>query len=286
MQSRAGACRPGSCAEFAADLQRWQEDRPILARRIGLRERFNRWCKRNPLVAGLTAAVLLVFVIGFTTSSAFAVLANRRAEAESTAKQEAIDAGKKLINALKKADQQVYISSVTLAGIKWNAGTINGLPELLAACPERHRHWEWYRMNYVIHGDLPTLRGHTNSVTDVVFSPDGRQIVSASVDNTLKIWDAANGRERQTLKGHTSTVRGVAFSPGGRRIVSASDDNTLKIWDAATGRELRTLKGHERLVSNIAFSPDGRRIASGSDDETVRIWDAGPDFKLPPKDDE
>ena len=75
-------------------------------------------------------------------------------------------------------------------------------------------------------------------------SPDGTWIVSASYDNTLKIWDAATGAERATLTGHTGSVNGCAVSPDGTWIVSASDDNTLKIWDAATGTERATLTGH------------------------------------------
>jgi len=65
----------------------------------------------------------------------------------------------------------------------------------------------------------------------VSFSPDGRRIVSGSVDNTLKVWDAESGQEMLTLKGHSSSVRSVSFSPDGKRIVSGSFDKTVKIWD-------------------------------------------------------
>jgi WD40 repeat protein len=107
----------------------------------------------------------------------------------------------------------------------------------------------------------------------VAFSPDGKQIVSASSDKMLKVWDAATGRETRTLKGHTDLVCKVAFSPDGKRVVSGSYDKTLKVWDLATGQATRTLKGHGGYVT-VAFSPDGKRIASGSDDTTVKVWDA------------
>src|SRR5450759_1000680 len=89
-----------------------------------------------------------------------------------------------------------------------------------------------------------TLTGHGASVTACAVSPDGTWIVSASGDKTLKIWDAATGRELHTLTGHTKSVRACAVSPDGTWIVSASSDKTLKIWDVATGTERTTLTGH------------------------------------------
>jgi WD40 repeat protein len=115
--------------------------------------------------------------------------------------------------------------------------------------------------------------GHSSIVSSVAFSPDGKTIVSGSFDNTLKLWDAATGRELRTLSGHSDTVCSVAFSPDGRTIVSGSDDGTLKLWDAATGREFRTLSGHSPDVLSVAFSPDGSTIVSGSFDNTLKLWD-------------
>jgi WD40 repeat protein/serine/threonine protein kinase len=119
-----------------------------------------------------------------------------------------------------------------------------------------------------------TLQGHSNYVTSVSFSPDGRRIVSGSGDNTLKVWDAETGQETLTLEGHTDPVMSVSFSPDGRRIASGSFDNTLKVWDVETGQEMLTLEGHSGWVWSVAFSPDGRRIVSASSENTLKIWDA------------
>ena len=95
----------------------------------------------------------------------------------------------------------------------------------------------------------------------VAFSPDGRTIASGSDDKTIKLWDAASGRELRTLQGHTGMVISVAFSPDGRTIASGSGDKTIKLWDAASGRELRTLQGHTSLCvfrRLFAGRPDDR----------------------------
>ncbi len=118
------------------------------------------------------------------------------------------------------------------------------------------------------------LVGHTSWITTVAYSPDGRWIVSAGWDRSLKIWDVATGAEWSHLNGHTGFVYAVAYSPDGRFIVSGSRDKTLKIWDVATGSVLHTLSEHSDEVNAVAYSPDGLFIASGSKDNTVKIWDA------------
>ena len=79
-------------------------------------------------------------------------------------------------------------------------------------------------------------------------SPDGAVVVSASDDDTLKLWDAATGTELRTLAGHSGCVTACAVSPDGAFVVSASNDQTLKLWDAATGKKLRTLSSHSDRV--------------------------------------
>ncbi|MGD1994997.1 MAG: AAA family ATPase, partial [Anaerolineae bacterium] len=117
-----------------------------------------------------------------------------------------------------------------------------------------------------------SFHGHTGEVMDVAVTPDGRQIVSASLDNTLKVCNLENGLELHTLAGHSKGVQRVALTPDGKRAVSASWDHTLKVWNLATGRRLRTLAGHDERVLSVAISPDNGWIFSGDWLGQVKAW--------------
>lgn len=116
--------------------------------------------------------------------------------------------------------------------------------------------------------------GHSQYVQCCAYSPDRRRIVTASLDATLKVWDADTGRELMSMSGHTGEITSCAFSPAHPRNLSASKDKTLRLWDANSGRELLVLAGHSDWIEACAYSPDGQQIASGSVDKTVRLWSA------------
>jgi WD40 repeat protein len=106
-------------------------------------------------------------------------------------------------------------------------------------------------------------------------------VVTASEDQTAKVWDATTGQLRASLEGHTKRVYTAVFSPDGTRAVTVSEDQTAKLWDVTTGQILLSLEGHIGKEGVVAFSPDGARLVTASDDGTVRVWDVSLETRSP-----
>lgn len=129
------------------------------------------------------------------------------------------------------------------------------------------------RLQEVIYGvsERNRLEGHTDTVTDISISSNGKLIATSSEDKTVKLW-SRNGKQIKTLKGgHSDGVTSVAFSPDGKIIASGSKDKKIILWNL-DGEPIKTLKGHKDWIKNLSFSPDGQKIASASEDKTVKLW--------------
>ena len=117
---------------------------------------------------------------------------------------------------------------------------------------------------------IQTLKGHAATVTAVAVLDSGRAI-SASIDNTLRLWDLDMGETLEVFEGHSGWVTAVAALDG-ERAISASYDNTLRLWDLEFGEPLTTFHGHPDWVRAVAVLNGGRAL-SASDDHTLRLWD-------------
>jgi WD40 repeat protein len=105
------------------------------------------------------------------------------------------------------------------------------------------------------------------------FSLDGTRVVTASDDNTARVWDATTGKLLLPPLTHQGTVHSAVFRADGARIVTASWDRTARVWDAVTGRPLSPPIEHPDSVNSAVFNPDGTRILTMGDDEIARIWE-------------
>jgi WD40 repeat protein len=301
--------RYATAGELAEDLARWLGGRPILARPLGLSGRAARWARRNPAVAALSAAVVLVGLTGVGGVVWKWREARAHADAADAAAHEA-----RTHTRLERWER--YRADMAAVSGELRLHNVAAARRVLEDAPEEYRNWEWRhfrgrlddsthtldlgggaaqhagfgpgvrRVTVVAEGggvllwDVPgrkQLRRYApaEKMSRFTLSPDGNTIAYIRDDHTVALRDVETDRVFAVLRGHEAEVTTVHYSPDGTRIITGSHDRSVRSWEAATGRLIHTLREHEGVTLTMAFSPDGTRfVTPGSDDRTARVWDA------------
>ncbi|MBS0587449.1 MAG: caspase family protein [Proteobacteria bacterium] len=135
--------------------------------------------------------------------------------------------------------------------------------------------------------------GHMAKIKNIFFTNDGKTLISASNDKTVRVWDIASGKTLRILRGqigpgNEGKIYAAALSPDNRWLAlggwlhpeCAGQCGNIRLIDFASGQVVRLLQGHQNVILSLAFSADGRRLVSGSFDNTARIWDVTSDQSL------
>ncbi|MGB7157946.1 MAG: WD40 repeat domain-containing protein, partial [Tepidisphaeraceae bacterium] len=234
--------------------------------------RFRKFARRHTRALA-TAAVLGVMLL----ITAGAVVASALWAADQAKARLAVEAETK-----KELERNLYFTHIALAERELPANVGRAL-ELLEACPEHLREWEWRYLMRLWRVEPVVLRDQTE-VNSLAFSRDGEFLASAGGDGKVKVWSSRTGREVQTLGAHAGFACSVAFHPDGRHVASVGADEQVKVWDWTTGEKLfsEPCDAVHRFGSAHAavFSPDGRQLAAGNAGD-VNVWDWNSGSKNP-----
>ena len=295
------ARRYASALELADDLGRFRAGEPIHARPASRLERLLKWAKRRPAAAALVTvsslgSLLLLAVL--TGSLVLIAQKQQRTEEALRSEEQAKDVAELAFRkseeslrheqeARQRERRTAYLRGVVLADREFLAGNITQVEKVLDECPQEFRAWEWGYLKRLCHLDLLTLRGHDKVVNSVVYSADGKRLLSASVDDTARLWDTASGKALRVLRGRGGHLRDAVFSPDGKRVAAVDIAVTVEtslgkavlggkvlVWDADSGELKHTWGVASGLPMALAFAPDGRRLAVASDDGLVYLLDA------------
>lgn len=287
--------RYGSAKAVAEELQRYLDGRPIQARPVSRRERVSRWCRRNPVVAGLISAVALSLLVGIVVSSYFAWKERQRAVAESAAKEgekrERVEAQKQTgianrqtqiaVAAQKTAEQAKQAEMQRAAelrhtlyladAVRWKDLADRGQTAELKRLLQRqipqpgqtdHRGFDWYYWWQQLQ-QSNTVAVFPAAVDRLAHSPDGRLVAVGCQGGRCYFWDVAEAR----LRGAVLSIEGehwttMEFTADSSRFYATSERGDPKQWEVATGRVLAqgfpiNMSRLEMPRAPAAFAADG-----------------------------
>jgi WD40 repeat protein len=123
---------------------------------------------------------------------------------------------------------------------------------------------------------LHRLWGHADQIWPIAISPDGKTILTGSIDKTARLWDAQTGLLLHILSGHQQLVYDVAFSPDSKVALTSSGDGIVRVWEVATGDLLHMFPRQIEGANRVVYSPDGQTLAIGTSMNTqgiATLWD-------------
>lgn len=265
--------RYASAAEFAEDLNRFIEHRPIVARRLSLWERMGKWFKTHPRAFPAAAcAIALLAAIGVLQAKLYIDQTRLVEELEFSKEQHA--------KTSRLAENHLYVANVSLA-----AGAIQE-QDYAAAFDSLRRHlpgsgtsddrrgFEWYWLFSKFRNRSGAIRLSQKALYQVVLSPNGELAAISGEDAVIRIIDTRFWETKNSFNSNQREVNGLAFSPDGQSIASGGDDGTVRVWDVSTGRERLAFRAHFKEVWGVAFSGNGHEIISTGTDDKVLIWSA------------
>lgn len=267
-----------TAAELAADLRRWLNGEPTLARPIGTAGRLQRWVRRDPVVATLVSVVIFA-----TLSAATGLWWHNGQLRESLAREQESRVEANTAQHLAEQREQTsreyrYAAQVKLADVAWQSRKIAPFLDAMAAfkalradaAPDFASRFLDFRFRQ---GRYEFRTAYSAWCNHVDISPDGNRIVACYEDGALRIWDYHTRALLLSTRAHEKCCNQAHYTADGTKIISVSCDQSAKVWNANDLSLLARWSGHTGAIWQLELHPDERRVITADDDGVVIVWD-------------
>jgi WD40 repeat protein len=275
--------RYGSAKDLADDLGHWLKDEPILARPARTAERTLKWIRRHPAAAAVAGtglvAVLAVVALAVALPYAWRLKEARRKTEESWRNtQQALTreaaARAEADGLLKRSEAYFYAAHILAADRELQDHHNDRAIELLEACREPLRRWEWYYLNRLCHDEAQSFAVDPSGVSSIALGPDGTKLVAVTGNGTLRVLDLASGKVGSEIHVAHGVATCIAWQPAKGMWAVGDSEGGVSLWNASTAVQKWRLQPHMGRVNCIACSVNGDQIASGGDDARVALCDS------------
>lgn len=244
-----------TAAALADDLERFVNDRPILACPPGVVGKTLKLVRRNKLASTLVAT-MIALIVG---TSIITTLLWQQAEQAYTEKALAHQQEKL---AHQQTEQTLYFHRITLADRELQSNRLTMAEQYLNDCPPSLRHWEWHYLKRRCHTELLTHHGHDGPLRSVAWSPDGQLIASASSgNNALIMRDAATGQPKWLVPASEGgEVNQVLFTHSSDKLIIATTQGTITVRNTKTGKLLQTVLQNAQPIASFSLSSNNQLL--------------------------
>ena len=252
------ARRYPSALSLAEDLERWLRNEPIEARSSTTFERLQKWVRRRPAIAGLSASLVVALLAGFVL-----VFWQWRLQ----------------LRATERAERDQYRTKIMAADNFGADRTKHRMREILLSCPERFRHWEW---GYLLgRSELATrsFRAQSSAVKAMAFSRDGFRLASGDQDGNVRLHYLGVGKEIISARTHGPIIS-VALNSRHQHLVAVSADGSASVWNSDTAVLVRKIEPTSGITGS-SLSRDGRWLAVCAKNQLI-VWNTETGQKVKP----
>ena len=269
--------------ELADDLQRYLDDRPIIARPPTFRDRLIKWTRRHQTLARSLMLTGVISLLTALVSLWFVQRALHQAELERVGRRMEANLAETQRDVLR---QQQYSSRITLADRAVQRAEMSQAARYLAAIADDSseadlRGFEWYYLSGIAQCQIREVGRHQGPIYHVCVGPDGKELYTCGKDG-IRVWDLKTNELLRHLTTHKSDVNAVSVSPDGCWLISTGDDFVALVWDRMNWSVVARLP-HQGQALGGFFSSDGQLFFSGERKETiqgesigqnlVRVWE-------------